>query len=91
MAWPKGKPRGKRVPGSGRKTGTPNKDMQPLREMILQALNEQPGGGVGYLKLQATTNAGAFISLLGRVLPMAVTGADGTGPVVIEIVKFGEK
>jgi len=59
--------------------------------MILQALNEQQGGGVGYLKVLAKTNQTAFSSLLGRVLPMAVTGAGGTGPVVIEIVKFGEK
>jgi hypothetical protein len=65
--------------------------MQPLREMILQALHEQPGGGVGYLSDLAVKNQTAFSSLLGRVLPMAVTGADGTGPVVIEIVKFGEK
>jgi hypothetical protein len=62
-----------------------------LRTMILQALKEQPGGGVAYLKRMAESNQASFSTLLGRVLPMAVTGADGEGPVVIEIVKFGEK
>ena len=89
--WPKGKPRGPRPPGAGRKKGTPNKNVQPLREVILEALNDQPGGAVGYLSLVAKTNQASFCSLLGRVLPMAVTGADGTGSLVIEIVKFGAK
>jgi len=88
MGWPKGKPRGARIPGSGRKIGTPNKTTGTLRENILQALHEQPGGAVGYLKGLAQTNQSAFTGLLGRVLPMAMTGADGEGPVVIEIVKF---
>jgi hypothetical protein len=85
MAWPKGKPR---PPGAGRKLGVPNKNTQALRDQILQALSEQPGGGVAYLRGLAQTNQSAFTSLLGRVLPMAVTGADGEGPLVIEIVKF---
>lgn len=88
MPWPKGRPR---LAVSGRKKGTANKETKPLREMILQALTEQEGGGVAYLKRQAKTNPGSFVVLLGKVLPLAVTGADGTGPVVIEIVKFGEK
>ena len=88
MGWPKGKPRGSKPPSSGRKPGTPNKDTASLRDQILQALSEQPGGGVAYLKGLAASNQSAFCNLLGRVLPMAVTGADGEGPLVIEIVKF---
>ena len=91
MGWPKGKPRGSRTPGSGRKTGTPTGDTKDLRDMILQALYEQDGGGIAYLKRQAAGNPNAFLTLVGKVLPMAVTGADGAGPLVIEIVKFGEK
>ena len=91
MAWPKGKKRGVRTPGSGRKAGTPNKDTKPLRDMILQALEDQSGGGVKYLTVQAKVNPGSFLTLLGKVLPMAVTGADGESPLVIEIVRFGEK
>lgn len=87
MAWPKGVPR---QPGTGRKKGSTNKNTQELREMILQALNEQDGGGVGYLKAQAATNPNSFMGLLGKVLPLAVTGADG-GPVVVNIMRFGDK
>jgi len=36
--------------------------------MILEALTQ--AGGVEYLALQATENPQAFLSLLGRVLPM---------------------
>ena len=32
MAWPKGKPRGERVPGSGRQAGTRNKRTQAVLE-----------------------------------------------------------
>ncbi len=67
----------KGVKTGGRKKGTPNKMTGALKEMILQALDEQPGGGIGYLKLQAQENPNAFMSLLGRVLPMQVTGEDG--------------
>jgi hypothetical protein len=37
---------------------------------------------VGYLKIQASANPGPFMALLGKVLPMQVTGEDG-GPVTI--------
>lgn len=83
MAWPKGKPR---PPGVGRKKGSANKNTKELKDMILQALSE--AGGVEYLKKQAVDTPGPFLALIGKVLPMAVTGADG-GPVVVEIVKFG--
>ena len=91
MSWPKGVKRGPRAKTAGRKPGVPNKNSQALRDMILQALNEQPGGGVGYLQRMARENQSTFGSLLGRVLPLAVTGADGEGPVVVEIVRFEGK
>jgi len=56
----------------GRKAGTPNKENKALREMILQALDEH--GGVAYLKLQAVQNPTAFMSLLGKVMPLQLTG-----------------
>ena len=34
MAWPKGKPLGKKVQGSGRKSGTPNKRTQEVLEIF---------------------------------------------------------
>lgn len=69
----------------GRKKGVPNKTTAALKDMILQALDKK--GGVDYLVTQADQNPAAFMTLLGKVLPMQVTGGDG-GPVVhrIEIV-----
>lgn len=64
--------------GKGRPKGTPNKTTTKLKEMILQALDE--AGGVQYLVRQARKkNAAPFMALLGKVLPMQVTGEDG-GP-----------
>ena len=85
MAWPKGKPR---PPGTGRPKGAVNKNTKELKDMILAALDN--AGGIAYLQQQAIDNPGPFMSLIGKVLPMAVTGADG-GPVVVEIVQFGSK
>jgi len=74
--------------GPGRPKGSPNKATKELKDMILAALDN--AGGVEYLQKQAIENPGPFMSLIGKVLPMAVTGADG-GPVVVEIVQFGGK
>lgn len=78
---------GKRKPpnaGIGRKKGVPNKNTAQLRDMILQALNDQPGGGVAYLKIQAVENPGPFMTLLGKVLPTQtqLSGPDG-GPIPV--------
>jgi hypothetical protein len=51
-----------------------------LREMVLHALDE--AGGIQYLVNVAHKHPKAFCSLLGRVLPRQVTGAD-YGPVQI--------
>jgi hypothetical protein len=60
----------------------PNKINGELKEMILQALDG--AGGAAYLKRQADENPSAFMSLIGKVLPMTVqhSGHDG-GPMVI--------
>ena len=68
----------------GRPKGMPNKTTALLKDAILKAA-EQAGDGeglVGYLKTQAKANPGPFMALLGKVLPMQVTGEDG-GPVQI--------
>jgi hypothetical protein len=70
-------------PGPGRPKGSKNKVGAALKEMILVALegaHEQ--GSVGYLQAQAKANPVAFLSLVGKVLPMEVTG-EGGGPVII--------
>jgi hypothetical protein len=76
---------------TGRAKGTPNKTTALLKDAILKAA-ERAGdkfgddGMVSYLEAQATENPGPFMSLLGKVLPMQVTGADG-GAVSVEIIK----
>ncbi|HRH29949.1 MAG TPA: hypothetical protein PKV17_14305 [Aquabacterium sp.] len=72
---------GKRKPPAkgGSRKGIPNKTTAQLKEMILQALDE--AGGVAYLLKQARRrNPAPFMALLGKVLPMQLTGADG-GPI----------
>lgn len=67
--------------GKGRKKGVPNKVTGQLKDMILQALNEaDPRGAVEYLKGQATENPTAFLTLVGKVLPLQIAG-DKDNPV----------
>ncbi len=74
MAFQKGH---SRPSGSGRKKGVPNKQNALLRDMILQALNEQSGGGVEYLKRMSQEHPAAFMSLLAKLIPTQVTGEGG--------------
>jgi hypothetical protein len=68
---------------SGRKAGTPNKIPAALKDMILQALANV--GGAAYLQDQAIKNPNAFLSLIGRVLPLQVKqgGDDPKVPVKV--------
>lgn len=63
--------------GKGRPKGAQNKNTKALKDMILNALDKK--GGVDYLARQADENPTAFLSLVGKVLPMTVagTGKDG--------------
>lgn len=72
----------------GRQKGTPNKLTAALKDMILQAAEQaHPEGTVGYLRHQAVENPNAFMSLLGRVLPMTVQGAGENGEHLIVAVE----
>ena len=62
--------------GKGRPAGVPNKFTMALKDMILGALDDV--GGRAYLAAQAKANPGVFLTLVGKVLPMSVAGADGT-------------
>ena len=77
----RGPPKGQRY--GGRVKGTPNKFNADLKEMILTALSVK--GGAKYLVKQADLNPVAFMSLLGRVLPMTVVG-DANQPLTFQIV-----
>lgn len=70
----------------GRVAGTPNRNTTLLKDAILMAAQRAGGGGddglVHYLEEQAIANPGPFMAMLGKVLPLQVTGADD-GPLKI--------
>jgi hypothetical protein len=61
--------------GPGRKKGVPNKSTTAIKDMVISALDG--AGGVQYLIDQASANPSAFMTLVGKVIPLQVTGADG--------------
>ena len=67
----------------GRPKGALNKENKLLREMILEALDKK--GGAEYLAEKAESHPQAFMALLGRVLPLQVTG-EGGAPMKITVV-----
>jgi hypothetical protein len=87
-------PGGKRE-GAGRKKGVPNKTTALLKDAIIKAAEavgeDMQGKGklTGYCKFLAKNEPKAFAGLLGRVLPMQVTGEDG-GALVVEIKRFAD-
>lgn len=84
--WRMSKVEGSRPKTGGRKRGTPNKVTGALKDMILTALDQaHEDGGVAYLKAQAATNPTAFMSLVGRVLPLQVNGSGVGGEHIVEV------
>lgn len=76
----------------GKPKGATNKLNRDLKEMIQQALDN--AGGVEYLteRAQDPRTASAFLTLVGKVLPMTVQGPGEGGAhvfqkIVVEIVK----
>lgn len=70
----------------GKPKGAVNKSTKELKEMILGALDQS--GGVEYLVERANDprTASAFLSLIGKVLPMTVAG-DTDNPLVIQTIQ----
>ena len=62
----------------GRQKGSLNKTTKELKDMVLQALDES--GGVEYLKQTAVDNPSAFLTLVGKVLPLTLSG-DAENPI----------
>ena len=74
--------------GKGRPAGVPNKVTTALKETILKALDEaHADGAVAYLKQQAAKNPNAFMALVGRVLPLQVSG-DPDAPLIPHVISF---
>lgn len=86
----------KRQKSGGRKKGTPNKATSTLKDAILVAAEQVGADGkgadglTGYLRRVAIEDIKAFASLLGRVLPLQVTGADG-GPIEHSVTSDAER
>lgn len=76
----------------GSRKGIPNKTTAQLKDMILSALDKS--GGVDYLVERANDpkTASAFLTLVGKVLPMTVQGPGENGEhvfkkIVVEVVQ----
>lgn len=71
----------------GRKPGSTNKTTAAVKDMILQALSD--AGGVKYLVSQAAETPTAFLSLVGKTLPLQV-GGDKDNPIrhIVEGLKI---
>ena len=63
----------------GSRKGIPNKVNADVKAMILAALDK--AGGAEYLLKQAKTNPNAFLTLVGKVLPMTISG-DPSSPLL---------
>ena len=72
--------------GKGRPKGSPNKVTADVRRAIIDAANAAGGEGgmAGYLALQAKENPAAFMTLLGKVLPMQVEGPGAGGALLVK-------
>ena len=63
-------------PGNpGKPKGAKNKDTALIRDMIATALSQV--GGVDYLARVAESHPGPFLGLVGKVLPIQLTGEGG--------------
>ncbi len=58
-----------------------------VKGLILDAL--QSAGGVEYLTEHAKSNAPAFMQLVGKVLPLQVTGENGA-PLQFHVVNYAD-
>ena len=73
----------KRAKSGGRVAGTPNKINAALKDMILGALSDV--GGRDYLAKQALENPGPFMTLVGKVLPLTVSGTGADGAIILTL------
>lgn len=75
-----------RKTGGGSRKGRPNKLTADVKAMILGALAAK--GGQAWLEQQMDKNPAAYMTLLGKILPMQVGGEDGD-PIKIQWIGTG--
>lgn len=76
--------KGEKRPNQGKRG--PDKNTKELKDMILQALSNK--GGVEYLERQADENPNAFMSLIGKVLPMTIQGTGKNGEITVTKIEL---
>jgi hypothetical protein len=76
--------KGKSGNPKGRKPGTPNKITADVKEAILASFDTV--GGADYLVEQAAKNPQAYLTLIGKVLPLQVN-ANLDGRISISVVQ----
>lgn len=69
----------------GRTKGTPNKLTVKVKDAIAQAFDKV--GGVDYLVKLAKDDPKTFCMLVGKIIPLEVTGADG-GPIAVTEIRL---
>lgn len=69
-------------PKGGSRKGIPNKVTGEVKQMVLDAL--EGAGGVKYLIAQAKAKPAAFLALVGKVMPMQITG-DPENPLALAV------
>lgn len=62
-------------PGAGRPKGSLDKGNATIRQMIVQALDGV--GGIEYLQETAKSHPAAFLSLVGKVMPVEIANPEG--------------
>lgn len=70
---------------AGSRKGKPNKITRDIKEMVVGAL--AAAGGQDYLQRQADENPSAFMGLVGKVLPLQITGTGPGDAIVIQWAK----
>lgn len=79
--------------GKGRVKGTPNKTTALLKDAIIKAAEAAGANGsgedglIGYCTFLAKDEPKAFAQLLGKVLPMQITGEDD-GPLQVVVKQY---
>lgn len=73
--------KGEKRPNQGRPKGVLNKNNQQIRDIIVQTLDNL--GGTKYLMEVARSHPAAFMSLIGKTMPLQVVG-DKENPLKLE-------
>lgn len=74
----------KGIKTGGRQKGAQNKITKEIKEMVIQALDEV--GGIEYLKQRAIDNPNAFLTLVGKIIPLQVQG-DKENPLYVQRIE----